>query len=333
MNFHDRVIIGPDGVDVARVGFGCCPMGGHDWGDTDEREMCRAVQVGMDEGVNLFDTADVYGLGTSERILGRALGRRRSEAFVATKFGVRRSANGTVTIDNSSSWLHRAVNASLRRLGTDYIDLYQVHYWDGVTPWEQIFDDLQRLVEQGKVRCFGITNLSPDETGVNRPAELVSFSFEFSVANRSHESVIKRNLARGALQFLSWGSLGQGILSGKYDRNTRFPAGDRRRREAYENFHGEKLERNLKIVDCLTRLQMHYPERTRAQMAIRWILDTFGASIALTGIKRPAQVRENVGALGWRLEQHDRATLDAVSNTAQVMAQGQVRGRDVLDGR
>ena len=126
-------------LKVSRIGFGCCPMGQHGWGITDERELIKAVHAALDCGITFVDTADVYGLGVSELVLGKALKGNRQSAVIATKFGVR-TENGRTFFDNSRKWINQAVDESLSRLGTDYIDLYQLHYWDNKTPINETLD-------------------------------------------------------------------------------------------------------------------------------------------------------------------------------------------------
>lgn len=292
---------------IARIGFGCDPMGRHGWGQTDEDDLVRAVHGALERGVHLFDTADVYGLGVSEQILGKALRGKRQQAVIATKCGVRR-AEGKTFHDNSEAWIRRAVEESLARLGTDYIDLYQLHYWDGKTPVQDTLGVFGELRRAGKIRAFGVTNVDLAAHAILRPREgLASFSFEYSLAKRDCETAIFRQVEQLGLAFLSWGSLGQGILSGKYHGDGDLPENDRRRRAVYVNFRGEKLRQNLRIVRYMRQIQPHYAGKTLPQLAIRWILDRVPRSIALVGIKRPAQLRDNVGSLGWKLaEEHFR---------------------------
>ena len=306
---QETVPLGTSGVEVSRLGFGCCPMGGHGWGRTDEREMIDAVRSALAHGIQLFDTADVYGLGQSESTLGKALETRRHEAFVATKFGVRRDGGGKTYYDNSPEWATEALHSSLRRLRTDYIDLYQVHRWDGITPLEVILDVLMRFRETGKVRFFGVTNMDLISAGLKSPPHgLVSFSHEYSLAKRESEELIRSHIDALKLTFFSWGSLGQGILTGKYDGNPHLEEGDRRRRSAYDNFHGTRLRRNLDILQCIRRLLPEYPGRTTSQLALRWILDFISGSVVLVGIKRSSQLLNNLGCLNWQMSpKHVRA--------------------------
>lgn len=300
---------------ISRLGFGCCPMGGHGWGITDEKELIRAVHTALDHGINLFDTADIYGIGVSEKVLGKALRGRRHKAVIATKFGVRRE-QGKIFYDNSLKWTKQALDLSLSRLQTEYIDLYQMHYWDGKTPIDEVFSFLDDFRKAGKILAFGVTNIDLVDKGFVQPIDkLTTFSFEHSLANRIHESQIYSMHEKLRLCFLSWGSLGQGILSGKYDQNIKFAENDRRRREVCCNFYGKKLEHNLRIVDYIRTILPYYENKTIVQIAIRWILDQIAFSIALTGIKRKEQLMENLGALNWRLNKEHLVKLCELSDS------------------
>jgi len=314
------MILQPEYVDfpvldqkVLRIGFGCCPMGQHDWGSTDEHELIKAVHAAQDYGITFFDTADVYGLGESEHVLGKALKGKRESAIIASKFGVR-SENGQTFVDNSERWINRAVDESLSRLGTDYIDLYQLHYWDKKTPIDEPLCALQSLIKSGKIRAFGVTNVDLCDRGITLPVDgLASFSFEYSLANRVFEPIVYADQGSSGLCFLSWGSLGQGVLCGKYDTAIEFPETDRRSREIYVNFHGKKLAHNLRIVDYMRSILPYYKNKTLSQLAIRWILDQTPFSIALTGIKRETQLQDNIGALGWKIDPEHHSKLCKLS--------------------
>lgn len=286
-------------------------MGGHAWGSTDETELITAVHRALDLGINLFDTADIYGLGMSERILGSALRGEAQNAIVATKFGVRRK-NGKTYYDNRPSWIRQALEESLQRLGLDRIDLYQVHYWDGSTPFEDIFGTLEILRQEGKISTYGVTNILPPEA-IRKSFAVASFSEQFSLAHRTVEERIRHLLATTAMVFLSWGSLGQGVLSGKYGADVTFAKSDRRARNGYENFRGANLQHNLRVVSEMQRLASHREGRSLPQIALRWILDFVPRSIALVGIKRPQQIEEAAGSLGWILDAKARRALDRVS--------------------
>lgn len=289
-------------------------MGQHGWGTTSEKDLIDAVHAALDNGIRLFDTSDIYGLGVSEEILGKALMGKRSQAIIATKFGVRRENNKTF-YDNSSEWIKKAVDASLNRLNTDYIDLYQLHYWDNKTPFNEIIATLSELRGAGKIRAFGVTNFDLLAYGVKQPIKgLASFSFEYSLANRTHEKTIVDICDKLNLLFLSWGSLGQGILSGKYGEKKGFSEDDRRSKKEYVNFHGDKLAKNLRYVEYMKDILPSYGDKSVAQIAIRWILDQIPKAVILVGIKNQYQLMGNLGALNWKLAEEHHARLSSISS-------------------
>lgn len=298
---------------VSRLCMGGCPMGGHGWGIVEVSELEAAVNAALDSGLNFFDTADTYGLGQSERTLGKALGIRRSSAVIATKFGVR-VENGHTFYDNSPGWIITACESSLRRLGTDYIDLYQIHYRDGKTPLDEVVDTLEGLRRQGKIRYFGLSNLdSGDVPELERfRGQFASIQNQYSLASREHEGDLLSLSAEIGLTPMTWGSLGQGILTGKYDKNVTFSSNDRRSREVYTNFHGEKLLKNLEIVEAMRPIAARRGKPLSA-LAVRFILDHLPDSVVLCGAKRPAQVLDNAQALGWHLTPEEERLLDEIS--------------------
>lgn len=298
---------------VSRLCMGGCPMGGYGWGIVEEQELIDAVHAALDRGINFFDTADTYGLGQSERTLGKALGSRRGEAVIATKFGVR-VENGRTTYDNSPEWIVTACENSLRRLHTDYIDLFQIHYRDGKTDLSTVVETLETLRRQGKIRYFGLSNLKRKDLPEleHHKGSFVSLQNQYSLACRDFERDILELSEKIEVSPLTWGSLGQGILTGKYDKNVAFSIDDRRSREIYVNFHGKKLLKNLEIVEQLKTIAEAYGKPVSA-VAIRFILDYLPGSVVLCGIKRPAQILGNAEALDWTLEQQDVRLLDEIS--------------------
>lgn len=300
-------------LKVSRLCMGGCPMGGHGWGKVNEEELVDAVHCAVDRGVNFFDTADTYGLGKSEETLGISLGNRRRDVIIATKFGVRME-NGKTYYDNNPEWICNALQASLRRLNTDYIDLYQVHYRDGKTPISAVIEALMDLKKKGYIRHFGLSNIHSEDLKELLPYKgtFISFQDEFSLANRKNEKDMFQIAQELQMTPFTWGSLGQGILTGKYDGNVTFNKNDRRSRLIYENFHGEKLLKNLSIVEVLKNVAVEAGKSVPAA-AIRWILDYLPGSVVLAGVKNADQLNGNLQAFGWSLTNEQIERLHKIS--------------------
>lgn len=299
---------------VSRFCMGGCPMGGYGWGSVQESELLDAIHAALDAGVNFFDTADTYGLGQSERTLAKGLGSRRRDIVIESKFGVRVGGGKTV-YDNSPEYIQQALEESLRRLNTDYIDVYLVHYRDGKTPIADVVGKLEELKAAGKLRYYGLSNIHGDglEELLPYAGRFACCQDELSLACRKNEDDLRAVQSRLRATPMTWGSLGQGILTGKYNReNVCFGADDRRSREIYVNFHGEKLEQNLRIVEALRKIAANR-EKSVAACAIRWILDTLPESVVIAGVKRPAQLSANVEAMGWTLNEEELRELNEVS--------------------
>ena len=290
-------------------------MGGYGWGHVQENELIEAVHAALDCGITMFDTADTYGLGQSEKTLGKALGRKRNGVVIADKFGVRVGKNGTV-YDNSPKYIREALDASLTRLKTDYIDLYQVHYRDDSTPLAEVINVLDELKKSGKIRYYGLSNIHESDYDEIRPyvGKIVSIQDEYSLACRKNEKDLLELCSDFSISPLTWGSLGQGILTGKYTKdNIHFESNDRRSRATYVNFHGEKLVKNLEIVETIKVIAQKYNKPVSA-VAIRFILDYIPDSVVLFGAKRLSHVFGNVEASDWRLDDEDIKALDTISN-------------------
>jgi aryl-alcohol dehydrogenase-like predicted oxidoreductase len=306
MMFPENINLG--GRPVSRLGFGCWQLGGHGWGGLDAKALEDAVKTALDSGVNFFDTADVYGLGHSEEALGRLL--QNSDAYVATKFGVR-FTDGKRHIDNSDEWINTAVDASRKRLNRDCIDLYQLHWHDEKTDLRIVFDTLENLRAKKMIRHYGICNTALDWQKKDIPEGLVSFSFEYSLIRRGHEKIIRHMQDNLGLTFLSWGSLSQGLLTGRYSRDHKFPEDDIRSR-AGSLFAPENWDQYDPILARLraASAQLNQP---MGRVALRWILDSMGG-IALAGIKNTEQLTDNIQAFGWKLPQDIIETLNEASH-------------------
>lgn len=300
-------------LKVSRLCMGGCPMGGYGWGDVQEQELIDAIHCAVDNGINFFDTADTYGLGQSEKTLAKGLGPKRKDVIIESKFGVRFDKGGT-TYDNSPAYIQECLEGTLQRLGTDYIDVYVVHYRDGKTPIEDVVGKLEDLQKEGKLRYFGLSNIHKDGLDELLPykGKFVCCQDEYSLACRKFEGDLLNVQEQIGVTPLTWGSLGQGILTGKYDRTCTFEQNDRRSRDIYVNFHGEKLMKNLDIVDAMRPIaDAHHV--SVAAVAIRFIMDYLKDSAVLVGAKRPSQILGNLESIGWTLTEEDLNILNNIS--------------------
>ena len=299
-------------LSVSRFCRGGCPMGGYGWGETNEKDFLDAIDTAIGNGVNYFDTADTYGLGQSEITLAKGLGAKRKDVVVQSKFGVR-IIDGKTVYDNSPTYMREALEKSLMRLNTDYVDIYVIHYRDE-TPIEEVIEGMKALQKEGKVRYFGLSNIQKEKTDELLPYKnlFVNSQNEYSLACRKFEKDIEFVASRLNTTPLTWGSLGQGILTGKYDINAKFNSNDRRSREIYVNFHGEKLKKNLEIVEQLKTIAKSH-EKAVASTAIRFILDNIKDSVVIAGVKNKNQMLSNLDALDWNLTQEEIKILDEVS--------------------
>ena len=300
-------------LKVSRLCMGGCPMGGYGWGDVQEQELIDAIHCAVDNGINFFDTADTYGLGQSEKTLAKGLGPKRKDVIIESKFGVRFDKGGT-TYDNSPAYIQECLEGTLQRLGTDYIDVYVVHYRDGKTPIEDVVGKLEDLQKEGKLRYFGLSNIHKDGLDELLPykGKFVCCQDEYSLACRKFEGDLLNVQEQIGVTPLTWGSLGQGILTGKYDRTCTFEQNDRRSRDIYVNFHGEKLMKNLDIVDAMRPIaDAHHV--SVAAVAIRFIMDYLKDSVVLVGAKRPSQILCNLESIGWSLTEEELNILNNIS--------------------
>ncbi|MFV0429849.1 MAG: aldo/keto reductase [Arachnia sp.] len=303
--------LGDSGLMVSALGIGCNAFGVR----TDEAEVCAIVDQALKLGITLFDTADVYSLGASEELLGRALRGRRDDAVVATKFGMdMQGVNGPdFGARGSRRYLRRAVEASLRRLGTDYIDLYQLHTPDRVTPIAETLDAMADLVREGKVRYLGVSNFAAWELThaqwLSRTAAgvpLVSVQNEYSLYNRSAETELAPAALVAGVSILPYFPLAYGLLTGKYRRDTPAPEGSRLAQQP------ARLESS--DFGRVEALQGYADERGVAllDVAIGALAAQPAVGSVIAGVSRADQVRANVSAASWRPSAADLAALDTV---------------------
>ena len=309
----DTISIQGFDLPASRLCIGGCPAGEFGWGNVRRADIEAAMLRSLELGVLFFDTADTYGLGRSEETLGEVFQPHRSKVLLATKFGVR-IEGGKTFYDNSPAYIETALAASLKRLRTDYIDLYQVHYLDEITPIPAMMEALIARKEKGDICAIGLSNIHQSQILAFAPyaAHLSTFQNHFSLAYRTEEGSIRNIGEQLSISPMTWGSLGQGILTGKYDRNVQFDSSDRRSRPIYENFHGEKLLQNLQLVEAMRPIAEKYSVPV-ASVAVRWILDTLPRSVVITGVKTPKQAEENALALSFSLTAEECQLLKQVA--------------------
>jgi aryl-alcohol dehydrogenase-like predicted oxidoreductase len=316
--------LGGSGLTVPVLSFGTATFGGGNeffkaWGSTDVREATRLVDVCLEAGVTLFDTADVYSRGLSEEILGKAVSGRRHDVLIATK-ATFRMGHGANDKGSSRQHLVAACEASLRRLGTDYIDLYQLHGFDALTPVDETLRTLDDLVRAGKVRYIGCSNFSgwhlmkslavSDRYGLERYASHQAY---YSLLSREYEWELMPLAIDQRVGTMVWSPLGWGRLTGKIRRGA--PAPDVSRLPATARNGPPVPEEHLyTVVDALDAVALE-TGRTVPQVAINWLLQRPTVCNVIVGARNEEQLRQNLGAVGWSLTSAQVARLDAASAT------------------
>jgi len=310
----DAVQIGTSGIVASRIALGTWAIGGWMWGgSSDTDESIATIRSAVARGITLIDTAPVYGFGRSEEIVGAALCHGlRSRAIIATKAGLEWQ-NGRVWRNSSPARIREEVEASLRRLRTDYIDLYQVHWPDPLVPIHDTAGELRRLMVEGKIRAIGVSNYSPAQIAeFLEVAPIHSVQPPYNLFERDAERDIFPCAARQYITLLCYGALCRGLLTGAITHATKFSGDDLRRSDP--KFQEPRLSQYLDAVASLE----HYA-RTRygkpvSALAVRWILDQ-GDTIALWGARRAAQLDAVDEAMGWRLDDDAKLRIEAILAT------------------
>ena len=302
---------GRTGLDVSAIGFGCWESAGN-YGHFDESEIEAAVQRALDLGINLFDTAEGYGYGQSERILGKALGARRKDVIVVTKFGVYLDDEGRNSRDSRRETALAAIDRSLEALGTDYVDVYLIHWPDKDVPLEETMGALEEIVQAGKARFVGISNFRPQQIETCMETRRVDIAqYGYHLFDRRLEREVFPTIAQHEIGLMTYGSLAHGLLTGTFTPETKFDETDWRFNGVAFNiplFTQDVFARNVAVVDELKPIAARLG-KTVAHLALRWVLSNPVVSVALVGFRRPAEVEENVAGLDWAL---DQATLDEI---------------------
>jgi aryl-alcohol dehydrogenase-like predicted oxidoreductase len=301
--------LGRTGIRISPVALGCWPISGMTSRGVSEADSLATLEAALEGGINFFDTAYAYGRdGESERLIARAIAGRRDQVVIATKGGIAWNADGSRLIDGRPATLRRQCDESLRRLKTDHVELLYLHAPDPATPLAESAGELKRLMEEGKARSIGVSNFSLaqlEEFQAHCP--ITAFQPPYNMLQREIErEILPWCLARDISVCVYWPLL-KGLLTGKLPRDFTFLPGDGRAK--YPMFQGEEWQRNQDLLDALRPIAAR-AGRSVAQVVINWTIHRPGITAALCGAKRPEQIEETAGAMGWRLTPEQLRQID-----------------------
>lgn len=300
-------------LQVSRVALGTWAMGGWMWGGTDERESVATIRAALDQGINLIDTAPAYGFGMSEAIVGKALVGWRSQIVIATKVGLE-WRDGKVYRNTTRNRIMAEINDSLRRLRTDYIDIYQVHWPDPLVPIEETAEAMRELYAQGKIRAIGVSNFSVAQMeAFRRIAPLHVLQAPYNLFERGIEAQILPYCRANNIATLGYGALCRGLLSGRMRPDSAFEGDDLRRIDP--KFQPPRFAQYLNAVGQLDQLAQSLFHKRVIHLAVRWLLDQ-GISVALWGGRHPDQVQAALGVTGWSLDTATQEKIDRILSAA-----------------
>ncbi len=309
--------LGRTELELSVIGFGAWAIGGGDyifgWGPQDDQDSIRAIHKALDMGVNWIDTAPVYGLGRSEEVVGRATKGIRDEVIIATKCGLVWDAERNITGCLKAGSVRREVEDSLRRLNTDLIDLYQIHWPDPAKDIEEAWSEMAKLVGEGKIRYPAVSNFSVEQMerlGAIHP--IASLQPPYSMLQRSIEADIFPYCAEKGIGIGAYSPLQNGLLTGKFtkERIRNLPDDDFRK-EKSRHFQEPEVDVNLQLVEALKPIARRH-DRTPAQLALAWVLRRPEVTSAITGTRKPEQIEETAVAGDWELDDWTLAQVDAL---------------------
>lgn len=315
------VTLGKSGLEVSPIAFGTWQLGG-DWGNFDEGEAIAAIRAARELGINFFDTAQAYGFGASEALLGRALrdglDRHREDLVIATKGGLRIDPQEGLVRDCSPAWLRKGVEESLRHLGVEYIDLYQLHWPDPETPFAMSAQALREMVAEGKIRQVGVSNFSAAEMAeFSRTQAVETLQPPYHLFRRDIEGDVLPYAREHDIGVLVYGPLAHGLLTGAMDGETRFAKDDWRSKSAL--FTGETFQRNLQTVSELERFARERGYSV-GRLAIAWTLANPAVHVAIVGSRSIEHIKDSVGALEIELSREDLEEIDQIMTGAVPVA-------------
>lgn len=309
--------LGTSELDVSRIGLGCMSFAGN-YGAMDPGQAANVIDAALDAGINFFDTANVYGAGLSETLVGEALRPVRQKVVIATKGGATRGANGLPDNDGSPRHLKEACDASLRRLGIDTIDLYYLHRVDPRVPIEESMGAIADLVKAGKVRHAGLSEANADTVKrAHAVHPVAALQTEYSLSCRFAEAEILPMCAALGITFVAYGPLGRGLLSGTITPDTVLPADDAR--SVIPRFSGNNLAHNVRVTARLTELARAHGV-SASQLALAWVIRQARPIVAIPGTRSPARVMANAQAADVTLPETVWAEID------QLFSEDAVRG-------
>ncbi|MFP4032617.1 MAG: aldo/keto reductase [Desulfococcaceae bacterium] len=303
------------GTDIvsSRVALGTWAIGGWMWGGTDEAESIRTIHAALDQGVNLVDTAPVYGFGRSEEIVGKAIqeaAASRDEVFISTKVALEWTESGGVYRNSTQERIKKEIEDSLRRLGTDYIDLYYIHWPDPLVPFEETGWMMNELVMDGKIRAVGVSNYSPEQMDAFRKkARLNACQPPYNIFEREIESDVMPYCQKDKIALMTYGALCRGLLSGKMSRDREFVGDDLRRYDP--KFQGARFGQYLAAADKIAELARERYDKDLLPFAVRWVLDR-KVEIALWGGRRPDQMDPVSEVFDWSIDAEGMAEVDRI---------------------
>jgi len=303
--------LGRSALVVSAVGLGCMGMSEF-YGDTDDRQSLDTMGHAIDGGINLLDTADMYGSGRNEELVARAIEGRRHEVIVATKFGNVRGEGGSfLGVNGRPEYVRQACEASLRRLRISAIDLYYQHRVDASVPIEETVGAMARLVEQGKVRYLGLSEAAPVTIRrAHATHPIAALQTEYSLWTRDPEDEILAVCRQLGIGFVAYSPLGRGFLAGQFKKFEDIPAHDNRRN--LPRFQGENFAKNLELVERIKELAAE-KNCTPAQLALAWVLARGEDVVPIPGTKRRKYLDENLGALDVAISSAELGQLDEIS--------------------
>jgi aryl-alcohol dehydrogenase-like predicted oxidoreductase len=305
--------LGRGGPEVSAIGLGCMGMSEF-YGAADEAESVATIRHAIDRGVDFLDTADMYGVGRNEELVGRAVAGRRDEVFLATKFGSVRGEDGSFRgVCGRPDYVRSACSASLRRLGVETIDLYYQHRVDPEVPIEETVGAMAELVREGKVRFLGLSEAAPETVRrAHAVHPIAALQTEYSLWSRDPEGSILATVRELGIGFVAYSPLGRGFLTGQFRSAADFPEDDFRR--FHPRFAGENFDRNLALVREIEALAAE-KGCTAAQLALAWVLAQGEDIVPIPGTRRRRRLDENIAALDVSLSPQELARIDAAFPT------------------